>query len=398
MTQSLLLEIGLEELPAQYVRTSSEQLAKRVEDFFKDENLEFESVEAFATPRRLAVRVNGLVEEQADREEIFKGPSLAIAQKDGAWTKAAEGFVRGKGLTTDDIYVEEVNGVEYIHVKQHIAGKSTKEVVKNLSSVITDMKFPVTMRWAAHTFEYLRPIHWIVALYGNEVIEEIGVLDVKAGRVSRGHRFLGKEATIEKPESYEKALAEQFVIVNQDERKALVRKQIEELAAKNNWIIPIDEDLLEEVSSILEYPTAFAGTFDEKYLVVPKEDNSKLYQYDVQAAFNRVYTDALIASNTEKPEPIWNIIIDDYENNKFINKTINDKSKVIKYLIQYNVLEEAQDINPDFFTNDVNNIIEFIQTNDELFITKSEDAELIDLKQTHDTITYDREPLIIYKD
>lgn len=270
MTQSLLLEIGLEELPAQYVRSSSEQLAKRVEDFFKDENLEFESVEAFATPRRLAVRVNGLVEEQADREEIFKGPSLAIAQKDGAWTKAAEGFVRGKGLTTDDIYVEEVNGVEYIHVKQHIAGKSTKEVVKNLSSVITDMKFPVTMRWAAHTFEYLRPIHWIVALYGNEVIEEIGVLDVKAGRVSRGHRFLGKEATIEKPESYEKALAEQFVIVNQDERKALVRKQIEELAAKNNWIIPIDEDLLEEVSSILEYPTAFAGTFDEKYLVVPE--------------------------------------------------------------------------------------------------------------------------------
>ena len=126
------------------------------------------------------------------------------------------------------------------------------------------------MRWAAHTFEYLRPIHWIVALYGNEVIEEIGVLDVKAGRVSRGHRFLGKEATIENPESYEKALAEQYVIVNQDERKALVRKQIEELAAKNNWIIPIDEDLLEEVSSILEYPTAFAGTFDEKYLVVPE--------------------------------------------------------------------------------------------------------------------------------
>ena len=270
MTQSLLLEIGLEELPAQYVRSSSEQLAKRVEDFFKEENLAFESVEAFATPRRLAVRVNGLVEEQADREEIFKGPSLAIAQKDGAWTKAAEGFVRGKGLTTDDIYVEEVNGVEYIHVKQHIAGKSTKEVVKNLSSVITDMKFPVTMRWAAHTFEYLRPIHWIVAVYGNEVIEEISVLDVKAGRVSRGHRFLGKEATIENPENYEKALAEQFVIVNQDERKALVRKQIEELAAKNNWIIPIDEDLLEEVSSILEYPTAFAGTFDEKYLVVPE--------------------------------------------------------------------------------------------------------------------------------
>ena len=270
MTKSLLLEIGLEELPAQYVRTSSEQLATRVEDFFKQENLAFESVEAFATPRRLAVRVNGLEEEQEDRVEIFKGPSLAIAQKDGAWTKAAEGFVRGKGLTTDDIYVETIKDVEYIHVKQLLQGKSTKEVVKKLSSVITDMKFPVTMRWAAHTFEYLRPIHWIVALYGEEVIEEIQVLDVKAGRVSRGHRFLGKDTEIASPEQYEKALAEQFVIVNQDERKALVRKQIEELAAKNAWTVPIDEELLEEVSSILEYPTAFAGTFDEKYLVVPE--------------------------------------------------------------------------------------------------------------------------------
>ena len=132
------------------------------------------------------------------------------------------------------------------------------------------MKFPVTMRWADHTFEYLRPIHWIVALYGEEVIEEIQVLDVKAGRVSRGHRFLGKDTEIATPEQYEQALAEQFVIVNQDERKALVRKQIEELAAKNAWIVPIDEELLEEVSSILEYPTAFAGTFDEKYLVVPE--------------------------------------------------------------------------------------------------------------------------------
>ena len=155
-------------------------------------------------------------------------------------------------------------------MKQLLKGKLTKEVVKNLSSVITDMKFPVTMRWAAHTFEYLRPIHWIVALYGEEVIEEIQVLDVKAGRVSRGHRFLGKDTEIASPEQYEKALAEQFVIVNQDERKALVRKQIEELAAKNTWKVPIDEELLEEVSSILEYPTAFAGTFDEKYLVVPE--------------------------------------------------------------------------------------------------------------------------------
>lgn len=138
--------------------------------------------------------------------------------------------------------------------------------------------------------------------------------------------------------------------------------------------------------------------YKPKYFVVPKEDNSKLYQYDVQAAFNKVYTDALIASNTEKPEPIWNIIIDDYENNKLINKIIKDKSKVVKYLVQYNVLEEAQEFEPEFFTDDIEDIINFVQSDSELINTKSDDAELVDLKPTFDTIGYDREELIIYKD
>lgn len=137
--------------------------------------------------------------------------------------------------------------------------------------------------------------------------------------------------------------------------------------------------------------------YKPKFFVRHKEDDSKLYLYDVKAAFNRVYTDALIANKTEKPEMSWNIVIDDYENNKFINKVIKDKSKVIKYLIQYELVEQAQDLNPDFFTDDIENIIEFIQSNNEMFITNSDDAELIDLKQTHDTITYDRESLIVYK-
>ena len=138
--------------------------------------------------------------------------------------------------------------------------------------------------------------------------------------------------------------------------------------------------------------------YKPKYFVVPKEDNSKLYQYDVQAAFNRVYTDALIANKTEKPEPSWNIIIDDYENNKLINKIIKNKSKVLKYLVQYNVLEEAQEFEPEFFTDDIEDIINFVQSDSELINTKSDDAELVDFKPTYDTIGYSREELIIYKD
>lgn len=138
--------------------------------------------------------------------------------------------------------------------------------------------------------------------------------------------------------------------------------------------------------------------YKPKHFITHKEDDSKLYQYDIQAAFNRVYTDALIANKTEKPDMSWNIVIDDYENNKFINKVIKDKSKVIKYLIQYELVEQAQELNPDFFTDDIENIINFVQSDSQLINTKSNDAELVDFKPTYDTIGYGREELIIYKD
>ncbi len=138
--------------------------------------------------------------------------------------------------------------------------------------------------------------------------------------------------------------------------------------------------------------------YKPKYFVTHKEDNSKLYQYDYKAAFEKVYHDARSAYKTEKPEPSWNIIIDDYYNGKYINKIIKDKSKIIKYLVQYNVLEEAQDFEPKFFTDDIKDIINFVQSDSELINTKSDDAELVDLKPTYDTIGYDREELIIYKD
>lgn len=137
--------------------------------------------------------------------------------------------------------------------------------------------------------------------------------------------------------------------------------------------------------------------YKPKYFVTHKEDNSKLYQYDYKAAFEKVYHDARSAYKTEKPEPSWNIIIDDYYNGKYINKIIKDKSKIIKYLVQYNVLEEAQDFEPKFFTDDIKDIINFVQSDSELINTKSDDAELVKLKPVHDTICY-REELVIYKD
>ncbi|MCQ9209012.1 glycine--tRNA ligase subunit beta [Granulicatella seriolae] len=269
MTKPLLLEIGLEELPARYVRTSADQLGKRIDDFLTEANISHGQVDVFATPRRLCARVADVAERQEDRLEIFKGPSKEVAQKDGDWTKAAQGFVRGKGLTVEDIYFEEVNGIEYVHVKKEEKGLATIDVLKGLSQVITSMTFGVTMRWNAHNLEYIRPIHWLVALYGSDIIPEVHVLNIQADRISQGHRFLGKPVSIEHADDYEAALESVFVIADQDKRKEEIRNQLTKKAQENNWVIPVDEDLLEEVSAILEYPTVFSASFDEKYLSVP---------------------------------------------------------------------------------------------------------------------------------
>ena len=138
--------------------------------------------------------------------------------------------------------------------------------------------------------------------------------------------------------------------------------------------------------------------YKPKHFIKHKEDDTKLYQYDYKAAFEKVYHDARSAYRTKKPEPSWNIIIDDYENNKLINKIIKDKSKVIKYLVQYDVLKEAQEFEPEFFTDDIEDIINFVQNDSDLISIKSYDAELVELKPTYDTVGYDREELIIYKD
>ena len=215
--------------------------------------------------------MTGIPESQADTQEEVKGPAKKIAiDADGNWSKAAQGFVRGQGLTTDAITFKELNGVEYVYVTKHIQGKPALEVLTGLKEVITSLAFPVTMHWANFDFEYIRPIHWIVALFGAEVVP-FTVLDVVTDRKSRGHRFLGEEVTFETADDYLSQMERQFVIADPSKRQQLIVDQIEAIAKENNWRIDLDEDLLEEVNNLVEYPTAFVGDFDEKYLSVPEE-------------------------------------------------------------------------------------------------------------------------------
>ncbi|EIP8082194.1 glycine--tRNA ligase subunit beta [Enterococcus faecalis] len=271
MAKDLLLEIGLEEMPAHVVTPSRIQLEEKVIKFLDEHHLDYETVQSFATPRRLAVKVTAIPEKQADVEEEVKGPAKKIAlDAEGNWSKAAQGFVRGQGVTTEDIVFKELNGVEYVYVTKFTKGQSAKEVLTKLNDVITSLTFPVTMHWANYDFEYIRPIHWIVALLDDEVIP-FKVLDVTTGQTSRGHRFLGDDVTFQHANEYEVKLKEQFVVVQQNERKQMIVDQANALAAEKNWQLALDEELLEEVTNLVEYPTAFVGSFDEKYLSVPDE-------------------------------------------------------------------------------------------------------------------------------
>ncbi|EGG53898.1 glycine--tRNA ligase, beta subunit [Enterococcus faecalis TX1467] len=271
MAKDLLLEIGLEEMPAHVVTPSRIQLEEKVIKFLDEHHLDYETVQSFATPRRLAVKVTAIPEKQADVEEEVKGPAKKIAlDAEGNWSKAAQGFVRGQGVTTEDIVFKELNGVEYVYVTKFTKGQSAKEVLTKLNDVITSLTCPVTMHWANYDFEYIRPIHWIVALLDDEVIP-FKVLDVTTGQTSRGHRFLGDDVTFQHANEYEAKLKEQFVVVQPNERKQMIVDQANALAAEKNWQLALDEELLEEVTNLVEYPTAFVGSFDEKYLSVPDE-------------------------------------------------------------------------------------------------------------------------------
>ena len=269
--RDFLLEIGLEELPARFVTSSMEQLKTKVENWLVDKKIGFDAVTAYSTPRRLAVVVSGLEEAQADINEEAKGPAKKIAlDAEGNWSKAAQGFVRGQGMTVEDIFFKEIGGVEYVHVNKFIQGQPTIGLLPELKDIITSMTFGKFMRWADNDLRFVRPIKWIVALFGTEVVP-FEITNVATGKMSRGHRFLGTEVELTTPEEYESTMLGQFVIANPVERKSAIIRQIGYLAEENNWIIPIDDDLLEEVTNLVEYPTVLFGKFEEEFLNIPDE-------------------------------------------------------------------------------------------------------------------------------
>ena len=267
MAKDLLFEIGAEEIPAGFMPNILGQLKTLAETKLNDAHLPFESIATYGTPRRLALIVKGLGDTSAEISERHKGPSASIAyDAEGNATKAAIGFARGKGLDVADLVVED----GYIYAETKTAGVPAKDIVTDmLPQLITGLNFPKSMHWGNLDAKFVRPVRWLVALLDEEVIP-VEFATVQSGNVSRGHRFLGAdEITIKNAASYVDTLKENFVMVDQDARRELISKQLHDIAASKNASIVWDDDLLEEINYLVEWPTALCGGFEESYLALP---------------------------------------------------------------------------------------------------------------------------------
>ena len=269
MAKDLLFEIGAEEIPAGFLPNIIKQLGELATAALAERHIPHGSVKVYATPRRVALLINDVAERGEDVHETHKGPSVSIAYDgDGNPTKAAIGFARGKGLDVSELKV--VDG--YIFADTTTAGLDTKEVLSEvLPSLITGLSFPKSMHWGDLEERFVRPVRWLVALFGQDVIP-VTFANVTSTNVSRGHRFLGEsELTIVEPKDYVDTLTKNYIMIDQNVRRETIRTQLTELAATKGATVVWDEDLLDEVTFLVEYPTALCGTFDESYLALPSD-------------------------------------------------------------------------------------------------------------------------------
>ena len=273
MNNYLLLEIGVEELPSRFGQTTLDQIENNLSKLLKEERINFDNIEKYATPRRLTFVIKNLADKATDLEEEVKGPAKKIAvDADGNFTKPALGFMKSKGLDTENVYFKQLGNAEYLFGTIKQEGKHTSEVLKTIvPEAIKNVTFPKAMRWGGKNMRFARPIRWMLALLNNEVLD-IDLEGIKSSNITRGHRFLGeKEFEVNSVEEYFEKLDKNFVVLDQHKRKEMIREQAIEVAKSLGGEVELDEDLLEEITFLVEYPTAFYGEFDEEYVKLPKE-------------------------------------------------------------------------------------------------------------------------------
>lgn len=272
-TNDFLLELGTEELPAQTLHYLSQALKQNFIDALQVAQLSYQSIQVFATPRRLAILIEALNEQQPDQLVERKGPSLKAAfDEAGNPTKACLGFAKSCGVTPEELQREETAQGTWLMFRQQKSGQTAVELLPAITDkAIKQLPIPKPMRWGNSGVQFIRPVHWVVMLYGTTIIETT-LFNIKASNISCGHRFHAPQAiSIDEPKNYLTALKQSKVIADFAERQALIRQQIEQLARQQKATAVIDSDLLNEVTSLVEWPQALLGSFDKDFLQVPQE-------------------------------------------------------------------------------------------------------------------------------
>ena len=273
MNNYLLLEIGVEELPSRFGQTTLDQIENNLSKLLKEERVNFDNIDKYATPRRLTFVIKNLADKASDLEEEVKGPAKKIAvDEEGNFTKPALGFMKSKGLDPENIYFKQVGNAEYLFGTIKQSGKETAEILKNIiPTAIKNVTFPKAMRWGGKNMRFARPIRWMVALLNDNVLD-VNLEGIKASNVTKGHRFLGeREFEVNSVEDYFEKLEKNYIILDQHKRKSMIKEQAIEVANSLGGEVELDDDLLEEITFLVEYPTAFYGEFEEDYVKLPKE-------------------------------------------------------------------------------------------------------------------------------
>ncbi|MDR1321906.1 MAG: glycine--tRNA ligase subunit beta [Gracilibacteraceae bacterium] len=275
MNRDFLLEAGMEEMPAKFAPDAARQLRENALRQLTDLRLDFTDLAVYVTPRRLALLVSGLAERQADTREEVRGPARKAAyDEEGRPTKAALGFAAGQRVRPEDLFTREFKNIPYVFARRFQAGAAALDLLPAFSAeLIAGLRFPKPMRWDDSDTRFARPLRWLVALYGAEIVP-FRYAGLTAGRVSRGHRVLGGEVSIPAAGDYAEVLASSgFVLADRERRREEIRRQAERAAAEaaSGAVADITESLLDEVTDLVEYPTALWGRVPAEYMALPEE-------------------------------------------------------------------------------------------------------------------------------
>jgi glycyl-tRNA synthetase beta chain len=274
--EDFLLEIGTEEIPAGLMPGILAGLEHKARELLETSRLSYDDVHVWGTPRRLAVLADGVGRTQRDEVAEVKGPSEKAAygeegQAGGKLTRAGEGFARGQGVAPEDLYVADTPGGRYVFARRTSAGRPAAEVLAHLSgTLIQSVETERPMRWGSGDFRFIRPIRWIVALYGDEVLD-MEAAGVRAGRTTRGHRFLaeGETPTVFRASTYREVMERVGVVIDPVERRRIIAEGAAREAARHGGWPVLDDEILDEITHLVEYPTVLAGSFSREFLDLP---------------------------------------------------------------------------------------------------------------------------------